>query len=178
MKAGIRTIGAIACGIAGLSASAAAPAQGGPATRIVKTFADCRAIADSAARLACYDAAADNLATAVAKKDITLIDREDVRKTRRSLFGFALPRLPFFEGDGSKEDAPVREVEVTIASVRNLGNGKYRFTLPDGAVWENTEASPYGTPKPNGKVKIKQATLGNYFLSFDGSRTVRGKRVQ
>src|SRR5690348_11471763 len=86
---------------AGALGSSAAQSQQGnaPQATPVSKLVECRKIADPAARLQCYDAGVDNLNAAVKSGSIVVVDREDVRKTRRSLFGFTLPKLPFFKGD-------------------------------------------------------------------------------
>ena len=53
----------------------------------------CRAIDDSARRLACFDRAAASLLAARDSGDVRVVDREEVQETRRSLFGFTLPKL-------------------------------------------------------------------------------------
>jgi hypothetical protein len=90
-------------------------------------------------RLRCYDQTAAALTEAAASGKVVLVDQEDVRKTRRSLFGFSLPKIPFFSGDSSADEAQ-EELTAKIASASSIGNGKYRMRLEDGAVWDTTEA--------------------------------------
>src|SRR5438128_11155624 len=59
----------------------------------------CRKLADPNEELLCYHREVSALEAALARKDIVVMDREDVRKTHRSLFGLNLPKLPFFVGD-------------------------------------------------------------------------------
>ena len=56
----------------------------------------CRDVASIEARLACFDAAADTLATARQAGDIVTVTREDVEAVERDSFGFSLPSLPRF----------------------------------------------------------------------------------
>src|SRR5205085_8504781 len=112
----------------------------------------CRKIADPQGRLRCYDAAVDGLTAAVSGGSIVVVDREDVRRTRRSLFGFTLPKLPFFKGDNSQEDTP-DEIIAVIKSVRVLPNDKYIIELDSGAIWQTLqEASLQMTPKAGQKI--------------------------
>jgi hypothetical protein len=141
----------------------------------------CRAVADDAARLACYDRAAGALAASVEKKEVVVIDQQEVRKTRRSLFGFSLPKLTLFNDDdeardGRPEKSEFAEIESKVTSLRKLRTGHYSFTIEDGAVWQTTE---YGSilPKVGDTVTIKKGTLGGYFIIFQGSRAVRGIRT-
>ena len=70
---------------------------------------DCRDIADPAARLACFDRAVGELQTADTRRDISFADRETVKKTRRGLFGFTLPSLGLFGGDGDEDGEEVED---------------------------------------------------------------------
>lgn len=144
----------------------------------IQALGACRAIADGAARLACYDREAPALLQSVEKKETVVLDKQAVRKTKRSLFGFTLPKLPFF-GDGkddAKEEAEFQQIETSIKTVRNLPYGKFRFTIDDGAVWETTEGIN-AFPKAGETVVIKKGLMGSYFIRFQGSRAVKGMRV-
>ena len=159
------------------SASAAPPrpAKGAPPSPIVDALTACRSIADNAARLACYDQASARFSEAVGKGDVIVMDQQEVKQTRRSLFGFSLPRLPLFRGDsGSDSD----ELNATVEVASPLGYDKYRIRIEDGAVWETTEGSSSLAPPRHGdKVLIKRGPLGSYMIRIAGQRAVRAKRV-
>ena len=144
----------------------------------IRGLAGCRTISDNAQRLACFDREAAVLVASVEKNETVLLDKQEVRKTKRSLFGFSLPRLPFFGGDKDPDrGAPeFTQIEAPIKTVRNIGYGKFRFTVDDGALWETTEGVN-AFPKPGQKVLIKKGALGSYFIKFEGSRSVKGMRV-
>ena len=136
----------------------------------------CRAMTDDAARLACYDRAVGNLQQAVASREVVIVNSADVRKARRSLFGFTLPKLSIF---GDKDDTPeVKEIRTKITSVRSLGYGKWEIRLEDGARWETTERLRMGeVPEVGDAIRISKGALGNYFLSVAGGSSVRARRV-
>lgn len=144
----------------------------------VRALAACRGIADSGERLACYDREAGALIQSVEKKETVVLDQAEVKKTKRSLFGFTLPRLPFFNGgkEEEKEEAEFQQIETPIKTVRAIGYGRFRFTIDDGALWETTEGIN-AFPKPGQKVLIKKGLMGSYFIRFEGSRSVKGMRV-
>lgn len=156
-------------------AGTAVIAKDTPPSPLVSALVACKSETDDAKRLACYDRTAGALADATAKGQIAVVDREDVRKTRRALFGFVLPKLPFFSDDDSAKDTP-DVIETTARSVRALGYGMYSITIEDGAVWRTTEVSRRD-PKPGIKIRIKRGALGSYFLSIDGAAAVRAARV-
>jgi len=173
-------------GIAAAPAAAAEPQRLPPQ---LEAALACRAETDDARRLACYDRAVGGLAEATAKGDVKVLDREEVRRTKRSLFGFSLPKLPFFgnDGDGDKAgkasgkdgDATAdsdEQIEATAAAVSSEGYGRWTITLDDGAVWRVTE-KPRRDPKPGSKITIRRATMGGYFLKIDGGTAVRALRV-
>jgi hypothetical protein len=142
---------------------------------LVRDMLACRSEADPVKRLACYDGKVGAFAVAAEKGDVKVVDREDVKKTRRALFGFTLPKLPFFSGDDSAEDQ-ADEVETSVTSVTALGYGKFAITMADGAVWRTTE-NMRRDPVAGAAVKIRKASLGSYMLSVAGRPGVRALRV-
>jgi hypothetical protein len=144
----------------------------------IKALGACRTIGDNAQRLACYDREAEALVRSVERNETVVLDKQEVRKTKRSLFGFSLPKLPFFGGDRDPDqEAPeFTQIETPIKTVRNIGYGKFRFTVDDGALWETTEGIN-AFPKPGEKVVIKKGLMGSYFIRFEGARSVKGRRV-
>lgn len=160
---------------AGVAIPAAAQRTALPSP-MLDELAKCRSERDDGRRLTCYDAAAAALIGASGKGDVIVVSREDVRRTRRSLFGFNLPKLPFFGGDDSQEGAEADEVEVKIRSYRAIESGKYAFEFDDGSSWRTTEVKNI-RPRNGAPVTIKKAALGSYFLRV-GGRAVRGMRVR
>jgi hypothetical protein len=141
----------------------------------IQALGACRAMTDNAQRLACYDRAAGALLQSVAAKETVVLDKQAVTKTKRSLFGFSLPRLPFF-GDGKDEKEEFTQIDEPIKTIRSIGYGRFRFTLDEGATWETTEGIN-ALPKPGEKVLIKKGLMGSYFIKFEGNRSVKGMRV-
>jgi len=144
---------------------------------LVRALASCRSQTDDATRLSCYDAAAAALTEATKSGKVVVVEQEDVRKTRRSLFGFSLPKLPFFSGDSSADDQQ-DELTAKVASAGPIGHGKYRMKLEDGAFWETTEGSmAVNEPRAGDTVVIKRGPLGSYMMRIAGQRALRAKRV-
>ena len=134
----------------------------------------CRQISDSAARLACFDQASARLAEAIQAQNVVVMDRQEIRQTRRSLFGFNLPRISLFRGeDGEETD----EITTKVESASSLGMGKWSIRVEGGALWHTTQSSNMSDPRPGQTVVIKRGALGNYFIRVDGQRGVPGKRV-
>jgi len=145
---------------------------------LVTAIDRCRQMTDPTQRLACYDSAASALVTAANSGAVTVVDQNDIRQARRSLFGFNLPRIPFFGGDDTADEA-ARQLDSTITSVQALNNGYFRITIADNnAVWETNETNiSFDAPRKGQKITIVRGALGNYFLRINGQIGVRGRRV-
>ena len=149
-----------------------------PVSPLVTAIDRCRQIADGVQRLACYDNAAGALVKAATSGEVSVVDRTEVRRVRRSLFGFSMPRLPFFSGDTTAGEVQ-NQLESTITSVNALNNGYWRIVIADNnAVWEITDSSiSFDPPRRGQKIVILRGPLGSYFLRINGQVGVRGRRV-
>jgi hypothetical protein len=127
----------------------------------------CRQVADSAARLACYDAQVARLEEATAKNEVVVVDRAEVRKARRGLFGLTLPDLGgLFRGGKENEPEEITQIESTIRQVTQNSSGKYVFVLADGARWVQTDSAGMRIPKAGMAIKIRRAAMGSYFANI------------
>jgi hypothetical protein len=138
----------------------------------------CRAISDADQRLACFDSASATMEQAREAKEIVLLDRAAVKKTRKSLFGFSLPKLPFFGGDDDdeEEEDKITEITSTIQSAQSVGYGKWLFTIPDGGTWQSTEALAF-EPREGQAVTIKKSLGGGYMVRIGKGPMKAVKRV-
>ncbi|HVF95071.1 MAG TPA: hypothetical protein VM900_12225 [Sphingomonas sp.] len=178
----LTTLTRLAGAVTLLSLTSGAAAQGSAGAGVVSALTACRAIAAPDARLACFDAAAARVAAAIESKEVTVVDRQDVQKARRSLFGFSLPRIPLFGLGGRDadrgEEKEFSELNTTIASARQIANGRVELRLTDeDAVWQTTDPLLF-PPRAGTKMRIRKGALGNYFLAIQGERSVRGMRVR
>lgn len=166
-----------AAGLALMAASATAQTGGAAADRVLRAFDACRQIVPAEERAACFDQSAAALARAVAAREVRIVDRREVDKARRSLFGFTLPNLNIFGGGGDRDAAPFVEINSTVQSARAAENGRAQIVLADegNAVWLTTDPLSF-PPRPGARIRIRKGTLGNYFLNVDG-RTYRATRV-
>jgi hypothetical protein len=144
--------------------------------KIFRDVVDCRKIGIESERLACYDRNVAALEVAEQNKQVYVADKEEVKKSRRGLFGFSIRDLGLFGGDDS-DDVKIDSIEATIRSVREV-DGKFMFTLDDGAAWAQTEVGYIGlTPKPGQKIVIKRAAMGSYIGKVEDARAFRMKRI-
>ena len=167
----------IAAGMAVAAAPRPARAAETAATGPLAGLAQCRGVADGPERLACYDKAVDTLTAATARKDVVVMDRAEMREARHGLFGFSLPRLRIF-GNSDAGDEPEHDLVAKVASARQLGYGKWRFTLDSGAVWETTEADrSFDGPKVGQDILLQRGALGGYFAKVGKQHRVAAQRV-
>lgn len=173
LTVGILALAGVAWGI--VPAAAKTPPAPSP---LVSAIDKCRQIKDPTQRLACYDAAASALVQATTTGQVSVVDRKELRQARRSLFGFTMPKLPFFSGDTTADEA-MNKLDSTITKVTPLNNGHFRIVIADGnAVWETTETNvSFWEPKPGQKIEILRGPLGSYFLRINGQNGVRGHRI-
>ncbi|WP_133364796.1 hypothetical protein [Qipengyuania sediminis] len=169
-----------------VGAGAQQPATSGPApspgtlpSSVTRVF-DCRALSGSAERLACFDREVAALEMAARARDVAIYDREQVRKTRRTLFGIALPDLNIFGGDeeDGEEAAELSRIESTIRSLRQDADGRYIVTLADGARWaqiDRKELSAY--PRVGQTIRIRRAAMGSYLANIGSNTAIRVRRV-
>ena len=141
----------------------------------------CRAITDDAARLACFDTAAAALQAAQERRDVVVVDRQQVREGRRRLFGLTLPRIPIFGGgdDDDRDDDAVRSLESTISAVTQAGYGQYQVTLADNSVWVQTDNNTLAVPPRSGhRVVINRGALGSFMMRVNNQPGIRVRRVR
>ena len=159
---------------AGSTPAAAQGSESQPVPGQVQRLVACRSIADSAQRLACFDKEARTLADAVAKRDLVVVDREGMRRTKRTLFGLSLPKLGLFDDDGEQ----VSQIEGEIDGVGRNADGGYVFILKDGGRWSQIDSRPIALePERGDKVIVKRAALGSFMLSVARQPSVRVRRV-
>ncbi len=145
-----------------------------PAPKIFTDVLQCRAIADTTHRLACFDRTVGTLAQAQQRKDVFVADKEAVREVRRGLFGFSLPKMRIFGDDDMAEE--VKSIETTIKTV-SQGQKGYVFTLQDGARWAQTDGGYMDRPKAGSKIRIRRGALGSYLGSIEGRVGFRIERL-
>lgn len=165
-------------GLAAMAAASALSGQAAPVQERPETLARlmaCRSVADSTARLACFDTAAGALDTAERQGELVVLDRAGVAETRRQLFGFQMPALPrLFGPEGAVE---IESIETTLQSAALAGEGRWVFRLEDGSVWRQIDTERVNfRNRPGQAVQIRKASLGSFLLTVGDSRAVRVRR--
>ena len=159
-----------------LSATAAAAEKPRNRPELFSKVIDCRSITDNSQRLACYDQSVGALEAAEQRKDVVVVDREQMRETRKSLFGFTLPKIGLFGGGREEAEEDVSEIQTSIGSVRQIASDRWSLVLPDAGTWETMTPVKY-EPRAGQKIRISKAMMGSYLGSFGSNRGIRFRRV-
>jgi hypothetical protein len=142
---------------------------------VIQSLLDCRAVSDSAGRLACYDKAVASLDQAEHSGDLVTIDREQRREVRRQAFGLTLPSLAMFDRGEKTEET--EKVTVKLASARLDPLGKWIIELDDGAVWRQIDDNAlYRKPIKGVMAIVHRGALGSYLMNIDGQQAIRVHR--
>ena len=170
---------ALLAGLAGLASGAQAqrqvPGQERPA--VLSRVVQCRAIAAEAERLACYDREVATLDQAQASGELLAMDRGQVRRTRRSLFGLTVPNLGIF-GDDNQDEEEASRIETTIRSATQNANGKWIIELADGARWLQIDSMNLNIrPRPGQAIRIRRAAMGSYLANVNNQTAIRMRRM-
>ena len=137
----------------------------------------CRTITTAEERLKCYDDAAAALDLAVSRKDVIMVDKQQVQKSRRTLFGLPLPDFNLFGDDDGPEEQKLTQIDSTVKSVSANGDG-WRITIAEGSTWQQIDGTPLAlAPKPGMAVTVKRAALGSYKMSVRKQPPIKVKRI-
>lgn len=175
MRVALLAAGAVL--ITALSGAGAAQAQ----QSLTDKLYACIGMTDAQARLACYDAAVGELKQAQSTGDVAVVSRADVQKAEKDQFGFSSPpQAAIIAGVNPAADEPeLDNVKVTITGAAKRADGKFRFTLDNGQVWDQTDTVRVRMlPDAPFAGEIRKGALGSFFLKPADKTAVRVKRVK
>lgn len=155
------------------------PSQKQERPQLFEALVHCRVITEDAARLQCFDTAAAALEQAAERREVVVVDRAQVRESRRRLFGLALPRLPIFGGgdDNHPDQDEVTSLEGTVAAASQDSLGHWMVRLADGSLWIQTDNHQLALRPRNGQpVVINRAALGSYIMRVNNQPGLRVRR--
>jgi hypothetical protein len=162
---------------AGLLVPTLAQGADKPPSPLVNALAACLDQRDDTRRLACLDVAATDLVAAERRRDVVVVDRDEVKRARRSLFGLGLGPADVFAGRDRPADR-ITQLDTTLAAAREVGAGRWSLTLAEGGRWQTTEAwTVVAALKPGTPVSVHPGALGSYVMRVRNQRTVRVQRV-
>lgn len=145
----------------------------------------CRAEADDARRLACYDRAAGRAAgaapsvtpaAAAAKAAAPAADPAAVK----SEDDFGRERQLAHEEDQKRAEATraVGELQSSITGIESRMDGLMTFTLENGQVWRQSRPDSKFSIKQGDAIRIQPGSLGSFILSGPTKKSTRVTRVK
>lgn len=159
-----------------VSVNAQVPTPPEAAPGVIGDVLRCRSLTDTVARLACFDRSAAALGSAQSKGELVTLDRQEVRKTRRSLFGLALPNLRILGDEDKSEEGS--EIETRIVRTGPGADGKWVFELAEGGRWVQLDSREFVVdPKAGQTIKIRKGALGSYLANVNSQRAIRVRRI-
>ena len=141
----------------------------------LQALRDCRAVVQDQERLACFDAAVDNVIARQDSGDLQVLDRDDVEKTRRGLFGFSLPKIGIFSSD---DEAANTILQSQITGLRRLRSDHWEIEITEGSVWRATNTPSRFRPEVGDSVELEKAAMTSYWLRVDGALGVKASRIR
>ena len=173
---------ALALGTVLLGAPAARAQPAPPASpEVMQKVYACAAIADTTARLACYDAAVGELKAAEAKGDFAAVDAAGVHRLEREAFGFSMPSLPRLGLPGFTHTAEAAQADNVAMTIRRVGHmdGHVAFVMDNGQTWLSIDDTKENLHARSGApVEIRRASLGSYLMKvMAGGAALRVRRA-
>jgi hypothetical protein len=171
-------LAAVTAALAAAPAAAQQRAASQQRPELFEALMRCRSIADDAARLTCFDSAATNLQQATERRDVVVVDRAQIRESRRRLFGLPVPDLGgMFGGGGDDEEGGISSIESIVASAVQGGDGRWVVRLEDGSTWAQTDNLLIaGRPRRGNPVRVERGALGSFRMRVNGQPAVRVRR--
>ncbi|MDP9090102.1 MAG: hypothetical protein M3O26_15325 [Pseudomonadota bacterium] len=147
----------------------------------------CRAIADSADRLSCFDRATAALAGAAARPTAAAgaPPRPQTRPERtapvldaQQSFGLNGSAVAATEEAAGARPPKVSKIEAHVSALALAGNGDTVFTLDNSQVWRQTESSGELLATLGVGVTISRGLLGSYWLQLKSGRGCKVTRLR
>lgn len=135
-----------------------------PALAQTPATARCQALADTTARLACYDTLFPPLTREAAPA-------KPASPPPDAAAQFGLPQKP--------KPAEVESIETLVVAGFEGWGPNDRIRLQNGQVWEVVDGSSGTITPAMRKVTVRRGALGSFFLDFEGlTKSPRVRRVQ
>lgn len=144
---------------------------------VAEVLQSCRAEADDARRLACYDGAMDRAvaASTPAEESAPAETKEHTPEERFGRTG-AMAREEIERK--TEESRELRELTATVTEIWTRSDGLMAFTLDNGQTWSMNRPDSLFRIKNGDKVNIQPAALGSFLLSGPSKRSTRVTRTK
>lgn len=141
----------------------------------VSDIISCSSINNRDERLSCFDKNVDKLKLSSESGDVLIISREDLKKSKNSLFGFSIKNIPIFSDNDN--NLQTEEIKSVVKELRRSGYSSWIITLDDGAIWQTTEVDHAFDPKVGSDIRIRRGAMGGYLANLNDARAVRVRRI-
>ena len=138
----------------------------------------CRTLADAPARLACFDRESEELDAQTARRDLVVMNRDQIERVQKEQFGRSSAAYPTQATSNGNSSKIADFIEDKLESARLSAEGKWMFTLTNGAVWRQTELSDIRSPTVGVAIRILKGALGSFLASINGRPAIRVKRIR
>ncbi len=146
---------------------------------LVTKLESCTTITDDAERLACFDREVGALVGAANEGDVKVVEKDEINKARKKLFGYSVPDAGIFKADSKEEKEANNRLTSTITKVRQVSSKEWHIWIEEGnARWRlKNNSIRFRAPKVGDSVEFKPATMGTYWIRVNGRKGVRGNRI-
>ena len=159
-------IGIILCGVASSAFAQALP----------ESLRACAAETDSLRRLSCYDREVGRLSEpGTAHTGVPPPLATPAQLAPAPEFGLDEERVRKLKVQ--PHTAEPKSLTARITAVSQLPYGRQRLALDNAQVWDQTEEDWGFAPQSGAVVTISRGTLGGFWMTTDGHRIVRVKRI-
>ena len=134
----------------------------------------CRAIAEEAARLACFDRESAQLTAATAAPAKTAPSPAEAKQN----FGLPEAAVAKKEVAAGTRAADASNIAAHIAALSLAGNGRSVFTLDNGQIWLQLLTEGDLLLKAGDTVKISRAAFNSYWLQTQSGRGCKVARIR
>jgi hypothetical protein len=141
--------------------------------------AECAALDDPAARLACFDAAfprASRTSPPEATAAAAVAAATDEPPSEARKFGLSTQQRKAIEPKPAQPELTATTAAVKTA--RRLPSGYLLIGLDNDQVWQQTEIDSHVWLRPGDRVTIRRASLGSYLLDTPAHYSTRVRRLQ
>jgi hypothetical protein len=138
--------------------------------------AQCAALDDPAARLACFDAAFPRPPHTAPPNPAKVAVATDEPASEARKFGLSDTQKKVI--DPQPAEPQLAATTAAIKTVRRLPSGYLLIGLDNDQVWQQTEIDPNVWLQPGDRVTIRRAALGSYLLVTPALYSTRVQRIQ
>jgi hypothetical protein len=138
--------------------------------------AECAALDDPAARLACFDAAFPRTPHTGPPNPAKVAVATDEPASEARNFGLSATQRNAI--DPKPAQPPLPATTAAVKTVRRLPSGYLLIGLDNDQLWQQTEFDSRVWLQPGDRVTIRQAALGSYLLDTPAHFSTRVRRLQ